>query len=50
MTTYRIIQSGPSASFPEPHPLIARAERQGDAWIVVGSGAGYAHRAITDCP
>jgi 3-hydroxybutyryl-CoA dehydrogenase len=45
MTSYRIIQSGPSASFPDPHPLIARADRQGDAWIVVGLGAGYAYRA-----
>ena len=45
MTTYRIIQSGPSASFPDPHPLITQAHPQGDGWIVVGQGAGHAYRA-----
>jgi 3-hydroxybutyryl-CoA dehydrogenase len=53
MTTYRIIQSGDSRSFPATHAFIEQADAQGASRVFVGEGAGAAFGAageLTACP
>lgn len=53
MTTYRIVQSGESRSFPTPHALSEQASAQGAARIFIGADAGAAFSAageLAACP
>lgn len=53
MTTYRIIQSGDSRSFPATHAFIEQADAKGAARVFVGEGAGAAFGAageLAACP
>ena len=53
MTTYRIIQSGDSHSFPATHAFVEQADAQGAARVFVGKEAGSAFAAageLAACP
>jgi 3-hydroxybutyryl-CoA dehydrogenase len=52
-TTYRVVSSGESRSFPAPHAFIEQASAQGAARVFVGKDAGAAFAAageLADCP
>ncbi|WP_454914771.1 3-hydroxyacyl-CoA dehydrogenase family protein [Xanthobacter sediminis] len=44
----RVIQSGDSRSFPEPHPVLAAAAAQDGVAVLTGVGAGRAYAALAD--
>jgi 3-hydroxybutyryl-CoA dehydrogenase len=53
MSTYRIVSSGESRSFPAPHAFVENADPQGAARVFTGHGAGRAFAAAGDlaaCP
>lgn len=53
MTTYRIVESGVSRSFPDDHAFCAAATSAGDAWVFTGAAAGAAYAAagaLDACP
>ena len=41
MSTYRIVQTGDSRSFPAPHPLLEQADAQGASRVFIGDRAGW---------
>lgn len=45
---YEIIDTGNSRSFPMPHPLLEKAEGEGDVAIIVGSRAGQALQTLAN--
>lgn len=47
---HRVIQTGPSRSFPEKHPLIEAAAPDGDVLLLIGEGAGDTFRQHADSP
>jgi 3-hydroxybutyryl-CoA dehydrogenase len=52
-TTYRVVQSGDSRSFPAAHPFTDQADTQGAATVFIGQDAGAAFAAAGDlgaCP
>lgn len=44
---YELIDTGSSRSFPGPHPLLEKAEKQAEAVVIIGQNAGTALRALT---
>lgn len=44
----RVIQSGDSRSFPEPHPFLKAVESQDGVVVLTGAGAGRAYAALAD--
>jgi len=53
MTTYRIVQSGESRSFPAAHAFVEQANAQGAARVFLGEEAGVAFAAageLAACP
>jgi 3-hydroxybutyryl-CoA dehydrogenase len=48
MTTYRVIHSGESRSFPAPHAFIEAATPLGDGFVFIGERAGAAMAAAGD--
>ena len=53
MSSYRIVESGSSRSFPVSHPFIEGADRDGDARVFIGADAGRAFaaaEALDACP
>jgi 3-hydroxybutyryl-CoA dehydrogenase len=46
MTTYTIVDTGGSRSFPGPHPLLEGASPQGDVVLLLGAGSGAALRTL----
>jgi len=45
---YEIIDTGHSRSFPAPHPLLDKAEKEGDIVIILGDNAGKALQTLPD--
>jgi 3-hydroxybutyryl-CoA dehydrogenase len=53
MTTYRIIQTGDSRSFPATHAFVEQADAQGAARVFIGDEAGTAFASVGElaaCP
>jgi 3-hydroxybutyryl-CoA dehydrogenase len=53
MTTYRIVQSGESRSFPAPHAFVEQADAQGASRVFIGADAGAAFAVageLVACP
>lgn len=48
MTTYRILRSGDSRSFPASHPFLEQADPQGAGWVFIGQEAGTAFAEAGD--
>ena len=44
---YELIDTGSSRSFPGPHPLLEKAEKQAEAVVIIGENAGAALQALT---
>lgn len=44
MSTYAIVDTGGSRSFPEPHPFLDRAAATGEVTVYIGTGAVAAYR------
>jgi 3-hydroxybutyryl-CoA dehydrogenase len=44
---YELIDTGNSRSFPQPHPLLEKAEARGDAVLIIGENAGTSLQTLT---
>lgn len=44
---FRLVQAGPSRSFPDPHPLLSAAGDSGDAVLITGAQAGEAYAQLS---
>lgn len=45
MTSYSVLQAGPSTSFPQSHALLANASSEGAGLVIAGADAGAAYEA-----
>lgn len=45
---YELIDTGSSRSFPGPHPLLDKAEKEAEAVVIIGESAGTALQTLTD--
>ena len=45
---YELIDTGDSRSFPGPHALLEKAEKQAEAVVIIGGNAGTALQTLTD--
>ena len=46
MSTYRVLQAGPSRSFPEPSPFLSAATPHGAGLVMIGERCGEAYRSL----
>lgn len=45
---YELIDTGSSRSFPAPHPLIEKAEKEAEAVVIIGENAGTALQTLAE--